>query len=343
MMSEILPDVSSNNRPWPQIMARYRQPNRWRSVLELAISLAPFILCWGLAWTSLAYGFWWGLVFTIPAAGFLVRLFMIQHDCGHGAFFAHRQADDWAGRIIGILTMTPYDYWRRTHAQHHATAGNLDMRGIGDVETLTVSEYRALSWSGRLRYRLYRHPIVMFGIGPLWLFLLQHRWPVGMMGSGAAPWISTMATNIGIALLGFALVWLLGWQALVLVHLPIVIMAATAGVWLFYVQHQFEETHWAPASDWQFKEAALHGSSYYDLPGILGWLTANIGIHHVHHLASRIPFYRLPEVLRDYPELKAIGRITIGDSLLGVKLVLWDEDRRKLVSFREAAAHPTAA
>ncbi|WP_338608771.1 fatty acid desaturase [Pelagibacterium nitratireducens] len=337
-MSDLAPDVASTERPWPQIMSRYRQPNRWRSAIELAISLAPFLLCWGLAWASVAYGFWWGLMFTIPAAGFLVRLFMIQHDCGHGAFFAHRQADDWAGRIIGVLTMTPYDYWRRTHAQHHATTGNLDRRGIGDVETLTVSEYRALSMRGRLRYRLYRHPIVLFGVGPLWLFLLQHRWPVGMMRSGVEPWLSTMATNVGIAVLAVGMVWVFGWQALVLVHLPIVIMAAAVGVWLFYVQHQFEETHWAPASDWKFKEAALHGSSYYDLPGILGWLTANIGIHHVHHLASRIPYYRLPEVLRDYPELKAIGRISIADSLAGVKLVLWDERRRKLVSFREALA-----
>ncbi len=338
MMTDLAPDVTSNDRPWPQIMSRYRQPNRWRSTMELVISLAPFVLCWGLAWTSLAYGFWWGLVFTIPAAGFLVRLFMIQHDCGHGAFFAHRQADDWAGRVIGVLTMTPYDYWRRTHAQHHATAGNLDMRGIGDVDTLTVREYQALPKMGRLRYRLYRHPVVLFGVGPLWLFLLQHRWPVGMMRAGVAPWLSTMATNLGIAVLAIAVAWVFGWQALVLVHLPIVIMAAAAGVWLFYVQHQFEETHWAPASDWKFKEAALHGSSYYDLPGILGWMTANIGIHHVHHLASRIPYYRLPEVLRDYPELKAIGRISIADSLAGVKLVLWDERRRKLVSFREAHA-----
>jgi omega-6 fatty acid desaturase (delta-12 desaturase) len=335
-MNERAQDAASANRPWPQIMSRYRAPNRWRSVLELAISLAPFALSWGLASTSLAFGFWWGLAFTIPAAGFLMRLFMIQHDCGHGAFFASRHADDWVGRIIGVLTLTPYDYWRRTHAQHHATAGNLDMRGIGDINTLTVREYQALPFWGRLRYRLYRHPLVMFGLGPFWLFILQHRWPVGLMRGGATPWISTMATNIGIVSLAVGVVWLLGWQALVLVHLPIVVMAASAGVWLFYVQHQFEDTHWAPASDWSFGEAALHGSSYYDLPRVLNWLTANIGIHHVHHLASRIPYYRLPEVLRDYPELKAIGRISIADSLASVKLVLWDERHKKLVSFREA-------
>lgn len=339
-MRETSPDVHapSIERSWPKIMSRYRQPNRWRSAFELMISLVPFLFFWGTAWFCVSNGIWWGLVLTIPAAGFLVRLFLIQHDCGHGAFFAHRQADDWTGRLLGVLTLTPYDYWRGTHAQHHASVGNLDQRGIGDVDTLTVAEYRSLSKGRQLRYRLYRNPVVMFGLGSLWLFVLQHRWPAGMMRSGATPWISTMATNAGLAALFAGVAWLLGWQALPLVHLPVVFMAAAAGVWLFYVQHQFEETHWVPEDDWKFNEAALHGSSYYDLPPGLRWLTANIGIHHVHHLASRIPYYRLPEVLRDYPELKAMGRITIRQSLAAVKLVLWDEQSRKLVSFREAQA-----
>lgn len=319
-------------------MAQYRQPSRLRSTFELVISIVPFVVLWGAAWVSIDHGFWLGWLLTIPAAGFLLRLFAIQHDCGHGAFFASRHLDDWTGRVLGVLTLTPYDHWRRTHAQHHATAGNLDHRGIGDVETLTVKEYLDLPKSGRLRYRLYRHPLVMFGLGPIWVFLLQHRWPAGMVRSGYGPWISTMATNAGIILLVAAMVWLFGWQALVFIHLPIVLMAAAVGVWLFYVQHQFEETHWASASEWTFKEAALHGSSYYELPAPLAWLTANIGIHHIHHLASRIPYYRLPEVLRDYPELKEIGRITLWESFASVKLVLWDERRRKLVSFRQVLA-----
>ena len=181
----------------------------------------------------------------MPAAGFLVRLFMIQHDCGHGAFFRHRRANDWVGRVIGVLTLTPYDFWRRTHALHHASSGNLDRRGIGDVDTLTVREYLALSRWGRLRYRLYRHPLVMFGIGPAYLFMLQHRLPVGLMRQGWRPWLSTMATNLAIAVIVATLIWLIGVKPFLLVHLPIMLLAASVGVWLFYVQHQFEQTTWA--------------------------------------------------------------------------------------------------
>jgi omega-6 fatty acid desaturase (delta-12 desaturase) len=263
---------------------------------------------------------------------------MIQHDCGHGAFFGKRQVDDWIGRVLGVLTLTPYDCWRRSHAIHHASSGNLDARGIGDVTTLTVAEYDALSFWGRLRYRLYRHPAVMFGFGPIWLFVIQHRVPVGLMRSGLVPWLSTMATNAAIVALTLGLIWLVGPGPFLLIQLPILFLASAAGVWLFYVQHQFEDTHWTGRKDWDFEHAALHGSSYYDLPAPLRWFTANIGIHHVHHISSRVPYYRLPEVLVDYPELKQIGRISLLESLRGVKLVLWDEAKKKLVSFREARA-----
>jgi omega-6 fatty acid desaturase (delta-12 desaturase) len=327
-------------RSWIKILSGYRTPDRRWSAIELAISLLPFAALWALAALAVAHGLWWlGLLLTIPAAGFLVRLFMIQHDCGHGSFFAHRLLDNWTGRIIGALTLTPYDDWRASHAEHHASAGNLDKRGVGDVVTLTVREYRARSLLGRLRYRLYRNPVIMFGLGPIWMFLFQHRVPYEMFRAGLRPWVTTMATNLAIAVLVAGLAWLVGWQALVLVHLPVVILAAAAGVWLFYVQHQFEETHWSSAPDWEFGHAALHGSSYYDLPSILRWFTGNIGIHHVHHLVSRVPFYRLPQVLRDYPELARIGRVTIRDSVLGTKLVLWDETQKRMVSFREANAH----
>lgn len=330
--------TSPDARPWLKILAQYRRPHRGRSALELAVTAVPFATFWALSWVAVHYGFWWGLVLIIPAAGFLLRLFMIQHDCGHGSFFAHRHSDDWTGRLIGVLTLTPYDYWRRSHAIHHASAGNLDERGIGDITTLTVAEYRALSRWGRFGYRLYRHPAVMFGVGPVWLFFFKQRLPFGMMTSGAEPWISTMATNLGIAVLAISLMWLIGVGPFLLIHLPIVTLAGAAGIWLFYVQHQFEETHWSSAPEWQFHEAALHGSSHYILPGFLRWITGNIGIHHVHHLSSKVPCYRLPQVLKDYPELSDIGRITIIESLRCVKLVLWDEDRRKLISFREANA-----
>ena len=226
-------------------LAIYREPSSARSAAELAITALPLVALWMAAWFTFWLGYAWATpLIAIPAAGFLVRLFMIQHDCGHGAFFSHRQANDWVGRVIGVLTLTPYDFWRRTHAMHHATAGNLDRRGMGDVDTLTVSEYRALSRWGRLRYRLYRHPLVMFGVGPAYLFLLQHRLPVGLMRNGWQPWVSTMATNLAIALIIAVLVWFIGIEAFLLVHLPIFLLAAAAGVWLFYVQHQFEHTTW---------------------------------------------------------------------------------------------------
>ena len=217
---------------------------------------------------------------------------------------------------------------------HHASSGNLDRRGFGDVDTLTVDEYRARSIWGRLRYRLYRHPLVMFGIGPAYLFILQYRLPVGMMRGGWQPWASTMQTNLAITLIVGVLVWLIGIKAFLLVHLPITLLASSAGVWLFYVQHQFENTTWEHDSEWDLHEAALHGSSHYDLPPFLGWFTANIGIHHVHHLCSRIPYYRLPRVLREHPELRAINRLSLRESFRCVRLVLWDEKRRCLVPFQ---------
>lgn len=332
----------ANVGAWLKILGRYRQPRMARSAFELIVTLVPFAAFWAIAYLSLANGFWLGLAAILPAGAFLLRLFMIQHDCGHGSFFARRGLDDWTGRLIGVLTFTPYDYWRRAHAAHHATAGNLDERGVGDITTLTIEEYRALSPRGRLGYRLYRHPVVMFGIGPAWLFLFKQRLPFGMMKDGALPWISTMGTNLGILAFSALMIWAVGLVPFLVIHLPIVLIAGAAGIWLFYVQHQFEETHWSKGDEWQFPQAALHGASHYDLPLALRWITGNIGIHHVHHLASRIPYYRLPEVLRDHPELAGIGRITLWESLSCVKLALWDEKSGKLLSFREAR-HALAA
>jgi acyl-lipid omega-6 desaturase (Delta-12 desaturase) len=325
----------SEARGWTQILADYRAPSPARSIIELAITAGPLVLLWFLMWASLDLGYWVGLLLAVPAAGFLVRLFMIQHDCGHGAFFHHRLANDWVGRIIGVFTLTPYDFWRRTHAVHHATSGNLDRRGTGDIDTLTVHEYLALSRWRRLGYRIYRHPIIMFGLGPAFLFVMQHRLPVGLMRAGWQPWLSAMATNVAIAAVVAPMIWLVGVVPFLLVHLPIMLLAASVGVWLFYVQHQFEDTEWARDGVWNVQEVALHGSSYYDLPSVLRWFTANIGVHHIHHLCSRIPYYRLPLVLRDYPELRTIGRLTLRQSFRCVRLVLWDEAQQRLVSFHE--------
>lgn len=292
----------------------------------------------GVAWSAQNAGYWIGLIAVVPAAGFLVRLFMIQHDCSHGSFFRSRRANNWVGRVIGVLTLTPFDLWRHSHATHHATSGNLDRPNIGGIETLTVREYQALPRLHRLRYRLYRHPLVLFGIGPVYLFLLANRLPFGFMRSGWMPWVSTMGTNAAIALVVAGMIWLVGLGPFLLVQLPITLLGAVIGVWLFYVQHQFEDTYWRHQEEWSFDEAAVHGSSHYVLPGILRWFSANIGVHHVHHLCSRIPSYRLPEVLRDHPELRDVGRITLRQSLASVPLALWDEDKQRLVSFKEARA-----
>ncbi len=321
---------------WAQALNRYRKPNHARSITELAVTALPFVALWIASWLAFSLGYpAISLLIAIPAAGFLVRLFMIQHDCSHGAFFSGRRANDWVGRVIGVITLTPYDLWRRTHAIHHATSGNLDRRGIGDVDTLTVREYCARSYWGKLAYRLYRHPLVMFGVGPAYLFLLQQRLPVGLMRQGWRPWASTMATNGAIALAAIMLASMIGIKALLLIHLPIALLGATIGVWLFFVQHQFEHTVWERDAAWNLHEAALHGSSFYDLPSFLRWFTANIGIHHVHHLCSRIPYYRLPQVLRDHPELCEAHRLTLRESFHSVRLALWDETRRRLVSFRD--------
>jgi omega-6 fatty acid desaturase (delta-12 desaturase) len=257
---------------------------------------------------------------------------------GTGPSSPWRPANDWVGRALAVLTLTPYDDWRRSHALHHAGSGNLDHRGIGDIDTLTVREYLSLSPGRRFRYRLYRHPFVLFGIGPAYQFLLRNRLPATHTWAEWQPWVSTMATNVAIAILFGSLMWALGVVEFLTVQLSITLIAASIGVWLFYVQHQFEETTWAETGDWDRQEAALHGSSHYDLPPILRWFTANIGVHHVHHLCSRIPFYRLGQVLSDHPELRDVSRLTLMESFRCVRLVLWDEDAKRLISVRELHA-----
>ncbi|MDF0601913.1 fatty acid desaturase [Psychromarinibacter sp. C21-152] len=332
------PAAPTDARDWVALLACYREPSRWRSTWEIAVTAVPFIGLWALAWWSVDVSYALAVLIAILNASFLVRLFMIQHDCGHAAFFRSRMLSDWIGRAIGVLTLTPYDVWRRLHAAHHAGTGNLEKRGMGDVLTLTVAEYRALSWRGRLGYRIYRHPAALFGVGPFYLFFLRNRLPHGLMRAGARYWVSAMGTNAAIAALLAGIGYLGCIDVLLFVFLPTMLVAASIGVWLFYVQHQFEETSWDHDPDWQLHEAALHGSSHYVLPGPLRWLTANIGMHHVHHLQSRVPFYRLPEVLRDHPQLADAQRLTLRESLGCVRRHLWDEKNRRLVSFAAARA-----
>jgi omega-6 fatty acid desaturase (delta-12 desaturase) len=325
------------SKSWSKIVARYRTPSTWRSVLEILVTATPLFVIWVFAWIAVGRGQWWAIALSVPAAAFIVRLFMIQHDCGHGSMFKSRMANDWVGRIIGVFTLTPYSHWRESHGVHHATTGNLDRRGMGDVEMLTVDEYAALPRRRRILYRLYRHPLVLFGLAPAYLFFLQQRLPVGFMRAGSGPWLGVMGANLAIAAFIAGGIYLFGPGPFLWVYVPTLMLAATAGVWLFYVQHQFERTLWARQPEWNPHDAALYGSSYYDLPIVLRWFTANIGVHHVHHLNSRIPFYRMSEVLRDFPRLRDIGRMTLAESLATVPLTLWDTQTGRLVSFREAA------
>lgn len=324
-------------REWVKILSAYRKSDPLRSSFELVVTMGPFLLLWALAWWSMSISYWLTFAISLANAGFLLRLFAIQHDCGHGAFFENRTLNDWLGRVIGVLTLTPYDVWRRSHSMHHSSSGNLGRRGMGDIHTLTTAEYRELSPMNRLLYKLYRNPVVLFCLGPGYLFIVQNRVPVGLTGH-ARYWFSAMCTNA--AILGWMVLVLYfgGLTPILLIFLPSTLLAATAGVWLFYVQHQFEATHWDAEADWQLHEAALHGSSHYVLPPALQWMSANIGIHHVHHLYSRIPFYRLPEVLRDHKVLADQNRMTIRESLGCVRLNLWDEESRRMVSFAQAWA-----
>ncbi len=331
-------DTPETAREWLRHLAKYRDPNLFQSLFELFVTLAPFFGLWALAWWSLSYSYWLTFGLSLLNGVFVVRLFIIQHDCGHASYFKNRRTSDWVGRFLGIITVTPYAVWRHAHNVHHSTSGNLDRRELGDINTITVDEYRARSKFGRLKYRLYRHPIVMFGLGPSYMFLLINRFPAGMTRLGAKYWISAMGTNAGILAALAVIVYFGGWMPLLLIFLPSTIMGATLGIWMFYVQHQFEDTYWDRDENWDMHTAALEGSSHYALPQPLQWLTGNIGIHHVHHIYARIPFYRLTEVLRDYPVLKDAQRLTIRESFASVKMRLWDEKTRTLMSIAEVRA-----
>jgi len=324
-------------RDWVRELAKYRAPSHFRSILEIAITAIPFLALWTVAWWALSLSYLLTLAIALANGAFVVRLFAIQHDCGHSAFFRNRHAGDWVGRVLGVVTLTPYDVWKRSHAIHHSGSGNLDKRGMGDIHTMTVDEYRASTPFQRLRYRLYRHPVILFGLGPSFIFLLTNRLPFGMFNS-LKYWTSAMATNAALLLILALIVYFGGWMPLLLIFLPTSIAGATIGLWLFFVQHQFDDAHWDQDEEWDIHDAALQGSSHYVMPKFLQWMTANIGIHHVHHLYNRIPFYRLTEVLRDHPVLANAQRLTIRQSLTCAKLHLWDERKRQLLSFAQARA-----
>ncbi len=337
MDQSVTPTTPTIERDWISALHPYRFSDLNRSRFEIAITAAPFVALWIVSWALLQISLWLSLLVAIPAGAFLVRLFLIQHDCGHGSFFRKKLSNDWVGRVLGVFTLTPYDVWRKQHAIHHATHGNLEKRGMGDISTVTVREYKAMPLLKRFTYRLYRHPAVMFGLGPSFVFLWLNRYPSGLMRAGWIYWASAMGTNLAIVAIAATMMWLVGWDKFLLVHGPITVVAATIGIWLFYVQHQFEDAFWEEGEHWSLQDAALYGSSFYDLPKPLRWMTANIGVHHVHHLYSKIPFYKLQKVIDDFPELAGFRRLTFIESLSCLRLRFWDEDSKRMVTLREAA------
>jgi omega-6 fatty acid desaturase (delta-12 desaturase) len=341
-MSQRKPDRLAVER-WNRVLEPYVGADTRRSVTQLLTTVVPFVTLWWLAVRSLEVGYWLTLLVAIPAAGFMMRLFMIQHDCGHGSFFKSRTARDWVGRAIGVVLLTPYDYWKRTHAYHHAHSGDLDFRGFGDVDTHTVREY--LSWPRwrRLRYRLYRHPLVLFGVAPFYQFIFKHRYPWDIPRNWTQAWRSVWWTNVAIAAVVVVMWMTLGIERFLLVQLPVTFLASSLGIWMFYVQHQYEDTYWHWHEHWDYYEASLKGSSYLVLPRPLQWLTANIGVHHVHHMSARIPNYKLQQVHDENPEFHAVTKVRLRDTLKLINLALWDEDRQQLIRFRDIGRTGAAA
>jgi acyl-lipid omega-6 desaturase (Delta-12 desaturase) len=330
--------LASDVRGWRDLVAPYVVADGRRGAVELICTAAPFLLLVAAIFYGLDHEIWAALALVLPAAAFLVRLFIIQHDCGHGSYFRSRQANDFLGRIIGVFTLTPYVFWRQDHATHHATSGNLARRGIGDITTLTVREYLSRPALRRLSYRIYRHPLVLFVIGPAYQFLLVHRIPRGNPIRGRKTWLSVLGTNAALAAIAAAVVLMIGWKPLVIGYLPISLLAGSIGIWMFYVQHQFENTYWRDEPDWDFQAAAFEGCSLYDLPGILHWLTGHIGFHHIHHLASRIPSYRLRAAFDAIPAFRQARRLRLRQSFGCARLTLWDERQGRLVRFADIGA-----
>jgi omega-6 fatty acid desaturase (delta-12 desaturase) len=322
---------------WRQIVAKYQQPDVRKSTWQIVNSFGGLFLCWVLMYFSLSVGYWLTLLLAIPAAGFAVRIFIIQHDCGHGSFFKSRKANDSTGIVCSLFTLTPYRFWRKSHAIHHAHHAELEERGIGDVWTMTVEEYMdAPKWK-RLVYRVFRNPLFLFGVAPAVNFLILTRFPIG----GEKEWRngereSVFYTNLALA--GFFTIFIawLGVAPVLAIFLPTFVLASAAGTWLFYVQHQFERTYWEHTPEWDYTLAAMHGSSYYKLPKVLQWFTGNIGFHHIHHLSPRIPNYNLERCHEENPLMQRVIQLTLWTSFKTTSLALWDEERQRLVTFGEA-------
>ena len=319
---------------WKELVRPYQSPDLKKSLWQAANSFGLFFILWIVMYFSLSYSYWLTLLLALPTGGMLVRLFIIQHDCGHGSYFKSRTANDRLGILCGVFTFTPYYQWRKSHAVHHATAGNLARRDIHDVYTMTRREYESSSTWGKLRYRIYRNPITLFLILPMMLFMVLYRFPSPI--SKRKEKMNVLWNDLAIFGLAAGVSLLIGFRSFLMIQLPIIFIATMAGTWLFFVQHQFEETYWADGEEWDYATAALQGSSYYKLPKVLQWFTGNIGFHHIHHLSPRIPNYKLEECHKCNPDLQTESVLTLSTSLRTAVLSLWDEDQKRLISFREA-------
>lgn len=336
-------DAAAFARQVARHCANYRRPVTRRALMQLADTGLPYLaVCAIMLWAA-TYGYWpLTLALSVLAGGLLVRLFIIQHDCGHGSFLPSRAANDWIGRALSVLTVTPYESWKRAHALHHASSGDLSRRGTGDMLTLTVREYLDLNRWRRLRYRIYRNPLFLIVLGSPVNFLILQRLPFGMGIPWRAAWKEVLALDAALLAMLGSLAFLVGIGPVLLTVLPAICSAAWIGGWLFYVQHQFEGTAWDSPGEWDLHRAALEGSSYYVLPRVLQWFTGNVGLHHVHHLNSRVPNYRLQECLDDHAALGQIGRLTLRQSFACVRMSLWDEDTRTLIGFSQLRAQLAA-
>jgi omega-6 fatty acid desaturase (delta-12 desaturase) len=323
-------------RSWRQAITSRERAVLRRSLWQIVNTLGPYLALWGLMIWTLGVSYLLTLGIAVLAAGFLARIFMIFHDCAHGSFMPSRRANRFMEFLTGVLTFTPYRQWRHKHAVHHATSGDLDRRGTGDIWTMTVEEYLAASPLKRLSYRLFRSPLVLFIVAPLYLFLIHHRFPSTAVGIRERRGVHY--TNG--ALLGIVVVMSLtiGLKAYLLIQVPVLLFAGVAGVWLFYVQHQFEGAYWERRADWDFVDAALRGSSYYRLPRVLQWFTGNIGFHHIHHLSPAIPNYSLEGCHMASPVFQSVRAVTLWSSLSSLSFRLWDERRKRLVGFRRLRA-----
>jgi len=330
---------------WKSLLAPYERPSTTRSVVQLLTTAALFVAGWWAMLRTLEISYWITLLAALLEGALLIRLFIIFHDCVHGSFFRSRAANDLVGRILGVLTLTPYEYWRRNHLLHHATSGNLDRRGYGDVDTLTVREYLARSNWGRACYRFSRNPWVYLVLGPPYLFLLKHRLPLGMPLAWRREWRSILFNNLALGLVVWAMSRAVGLGTFVSIQAPVFLVSTVTGIWLFYVQHQFAGTYWQRDGRWDYAAACMTGSSFLDLPVPLRWATANIEVHHIHHLCSTIPNYRLRRCMQEVVELPAPRRLTLRESFRCARLALWDEQDQRLVSFRQvtcAASSPAS-